>query len=137
LTLRPLMLRLRLEDDGTVEREVHLARVETLRAAVAAAEEAQREEAAPLVRDRYVLQLQRAEAARAGSPAAPPDVPERNADAEVVRAVNEAQRHRLVALRSEGTIGDAAFQRVEEELDWMELGWAQVVGDHDGQRRGN
>jgi hypothetical protein len=22
----------------------------------------------------------------------------------------------------------AAFQRVEEELDWTELGWAQVVG---------
>ena len=34
----------------------------------------------------------------------------------------------LVALRSDGTIGDAAFQRVEEELDWAELGWAQVVG---------
>ena len=33
LTLRPLLLRLRLEDDGTVEREVRLARVETLRAA--------------------------------------------------------------------------------------------------------
>ncbi len=36
LTLRPLLLRLRLEDDGTVDREVRLARVETLRAAVAA-----------------------------------------------------------------------------------------------------
>ena len=32
-----------------------------------------------------------------------------------------------LALRSDGTIGDAAFQRVETELDWMELGWAQVV----------
>ena len=136
ITLRPLMLRLRLEDDGSVEREVHLARVETLRAAVAAADEAQRDVAAPLVRDRYVLQLHRAEAASAGTPAVAPDHPARNVDAEVVRAVNEAQRHRLVALRTEGTIGDAAFQRVEEELDWMELGWAQVVGDHDGQRRG-
>ena len=37
LTLRPLLLHLRLEDDGMVEREVRLARVETLRAAVAAA----------------------------------------------------------------------------------------------------
>ncbi len=32
-----------------------------------------------------------------------------------------------MALRADGTIGDAAFQRVEEELDWTELGWAQVV----------
>jgi CPA1 family monovalent cation:H+ antiporter len=33
-----------------------------------------------------------------------------------------------VALRADGTIGDAAYQRIEEELDWTELGWAQVVG---------
>ena len=26
------------------------------------------------------------------------------------------------------TIGDAAYQRLEEELDWSEQGWAQVVG---------
>src|SRR5262249_41889044 len=37
LTLRPLLLRLRLKDDGSVDREARLARVETLRAAVAAA----------------------------------------------------------------------------------------------------
>ena len=40
----------------------------------------------------------------------------------------------LVALRDDGTIGDAAFQRVEEELDWVELGWAQL--DRAGQRAG-
>jgi hypothetical protein len=44
-----------------------------------------------------------------------------NADAAVVRAATEAQRQRLVALRADGTIGDAAFQRVEEELDWARL----------------
>jgi hypothetical protein len=32
-----------------------------------------------------------------------------------------------VALRADGTIGDAAFQRVEEELDWAELDWSQLV----------
>ncbi len=36
-------------------------------------------------------------------------------------------RRRLVALRTDGTIGDAAFQRVEEELDWAELDWAQYL----------
>ena len=35
LTLRPLLLALRLEDDGTVDHEVRLARVESLRAALA------------------------------------------------------------------------------------------------------
>jgi len=45
----------------------------------------------------------------------------------VVRAATRAQRRRLVALRADGTIGDAAFQRVEEELDWAELDWARLV----------
>ena len=44
-----------------------------------------------------------------------------------MRAATEAQRRRLVTLRDEGTIGDAAFQRVEKELDWAELGWAQTL----------
>ena len=135
LTLRPLMLRLHLEDDGSVEREIRLARIETLRAAVAAADLAQQDGTAPLVRDRYQLQLHRAEAATDDAVATERDDQERDADAAVVHAASAAQRHRLVALRSEGTIGDAAFQRVEEELDWMELGWAQVIGDHDAQRR--
>jgi Na+/H+ antiporter len=135
LTLRPLMMHLRLEDDGSVDREVRLARIETLRAAVAAAELAQQDGTAPLVRDRYRLQLHRAEAATDGSLATAQDDQERDADAAVVHAASEAQRRRLMDLRSAGTIGDAAFQRVEEELDWMELGWAQVIGDHDAQRR--
>jgi CPA1 family monovalent cation:H+ antiporter len=37
------------------------------------------------------------------------------------------KRRRFVALRTDGTIGDAAFQRVEEELDWAELDWARLV----------
>src|SRR5262249_44842685 len=55
------------------------------------------------------------------------DTPGRDADALVVRAATEAQRRRLLALRADGTIGDAAFQRVEEELDWAELDWVQLV----------
>src|SRR5215212_8843761 len=61
LTLRPLLLRLRLEDDGSVDRAVRLARVESLRAAVAAATSCPGAEAAGLVRHRYELQLRRAE----------------------------------------------------------------------------
>src|SRR3954453_14788302 len=61
LTLRPLMLHLHLEDDGSVDREVRLARVETLRSAVEAATACPGAETAALVRHRYALQLRRAE----------------------------------------------------------------------------
>ncbi len=142
LTLRPLMLRLRLEDDGTVEREVRLARVETLRAAVEAAAACPGAETAALVRHRYELQLRRAEEEVAGNGAAmnavsPADsaaasanaacLDGEEADAAVVSAATGAQRRRLVALRDDGTIGDAAFQRVEEELDWAELDMGHLV----------
>ncbi|HEX6623631.1 MAG TPA: hypothetical protein VF064_07955, partial [Pyrinomonadaceae bacterium] len=147
LTLRPLLLRLRLEDDGSVDREVRLARVEALRAALEAAAACPGAETAALVRHSYELQLRRAEEEASGGGVkmgeASPKVPAATAptaactdgaeaDAAVLRAATEAQRRRLVALRDDGTIGDAAFQRVEEELDWAELGWAQL--DRTGRR---
>jgi len=142
LTLRPLILRLGIKDDGAVEREVRLARVESLRAAVDAVAAGHGDESAELVRRRFALQLRRAEkefatdganvprltpegAAPASSPAA--EASSGDDDAAVIRAATAAQRHRLVGLRADGTIGDAAFQRVEEELDWAELGWSQIV----------
>jgi CPA1 family monovalent cation:H+ antiporter len=139
LTLRPLLRRLRLEDDGAVDREVRLARVQTLRAALSAASAQGGNETAALVRHRYELQLRRAEqdVARNGgggngeapSRAPAPDAGSRGApdDAAAVRGALDAQRKRLVSLRDDGTIGDAAFQRVEEELDWAELDWAQLL----------
>jgi monovalent cation/hydrogen antiporter len=137
LTLRPLLLRLRLEDDGSVDREVRFARVEGLRAALAATESWPRAETASLVRHSYEVQLRHAEEdlAQPGAVTPGPAESERPAgartdggdDAGVVRAATTAQRRRLVALRADGTIGDAAFQRLEEELDWAELGWAQVL----------
>ncbi|MFP5247168.1 MAG: cation:proton antiporter, partial [Thermoanaerobaculia bacterium] len=49
MTLRPLMSWLQLEDDGSVEAEVRVARVETLRAALAASRECPGAETAELV----------------------------------------------------------------------------------------
>jgi monovalent cation/hydrogen antiporter len=136
LSLRPLLLWLRLEDDGTVDREIRLARVQTLRAAIHAAACCPGAEAAALVRHRYELQLRQAEEDLAGGDTRAKDVSAedavsnsdgRGADAAVVQAATAAQRQRLLDLRANGTIGDAAFQRVEEELDWAELDWAQLV----------
>ncbi len=137
LSLRPLMLHLQLKDDGAVEREVMLARLETLRAAVAATASCPGAETAELVRHRYELQLRRAESGYAGVTAAVPEAAsesESTADNEVVRAATDAQRSRLIALRVDGTIGDAAFQRIQEELDWAELDWALLLQTNgDGQ----
>ena len=145
LTLRPLLRYLQLGEDDTVARQVRLARVETLRSAVNAAATCPGAETAELVRHRYGLQLRQAEEALAlaggGMDTAASDqdtlmagLHARDDDAAVVRAATEAQRRRLVALRADGTIGDTAFQRVEEELDWAELGWAQLVRGPDGDR---
>jgi monovalent cation/hydrogen antiporter len=148
LTLRPLIVRLALEDDGSVEHEIRLARVEALRAALEATEAHPGAESAQLVRRRFDLQLRQAEdeLSRDGAPhnelttpaadaARTASAAEYDDDATVIRAALGAQRRRLVALRADGTIGDAAFQRVEEELDWTELGLAPVVGAGPADRR--
>jgi CPA1 family monovalent cation:H+ antiporter len=138
MTLRPLMKVLKLEDDGSVEREVKLARVETLRAALAATTALPQQEMAEMLRRRYEVLLHRAEADLSNGGAAPnggaPDARSARVDAAAVRAGTSAERHRLVALRADGTIGDAAFQRVEQELDWEELDLQQLVSDDDSHR---
>jgi len=130
LTLRPLMSALRLEDDGSVEREVRFARVETLRAGLAATAAAvgagQGDALVDLMRRRYEVMLRRAEALLAGGDGGSPVAEgkaeaEGHADAVVARRASAAERARLLALRADGTIGDAAFQRIEQELDLEEL----------------
>ena len=44
-----------------------------------------------------------------------------------MRAAVAAERQRLSTLRADGTIGDAAFQQVEQELDWKELDLQQLL----------
>lgn len=111
LTLRPLMRRLGLEHDDAVDREVGLARDETARAAITALNGPDEEsEVARFLRGQYRTRLSEAEPAGAGRP-----------PGDLIRQAVAAQRRRLVALRAEGTIGDDAFHRVEEELDWAEL----------------
>ena len=125
VTLRPLMKLLRLEDDGTVEKEVRLARAETLRAALTATEEHRGEELSLLLRRRYELMLHRTEAAFEPGTAATERAT--SDDADTVRRALTAERHRLLALRADGTIGDPAFQRIEQELDLEELHLRQLT----------
>ena len=134
MTLRPLMNALKLEDDGSVEHEVKVARVETLRAALAATTESPNHEMSGILRRRYEVLLRRAESHLANGDATPndpasPDSQLTHGEAELVRAATSAERQRLVALRANGTIGDAAFQRVEQELDWEELDLQQLIPD--------
>jgi monovalent cation/hydrogen antiporter len=120
MTLRPLLAWLGVRDDGTVDREVRLARAEALRAALQAAETFGDDETAEVLHRRYELRLRRAERDAADD--------ERDAkSAEVVRLVTAAERSRLIELREKGTIGDAAFQRVEQELDLRELDLLEIA----------
>lgn len=121
MTLRPLISWLGLQDDGSVDREVRLARVETLRAGVDAVSMEGRGVAADLLRRRYELRLRKAEGT--AEDAAEAD------DEAVALAAAAAERRRLIELRDSGTIGDAAFQRVEQELDLRELSSAEVLSE--------
>lgn len=106
LTLRPFLKRLGLDHDDTVDREIRTARLAMLEDAVEASSH-------PVARRRFQLQLARVEAEECCDP-----------EAESVLAALQAQRRKLLELRGQGTIGDAAFHQLEEELDRAELGWA-------------
>lgn len=115
MTLRPLIRRLALKDHGEVEREVQLARVETLRAAVSALSSFPPSEVTDVMQRRYAVLLTRVESGE-----------ENEAHAEVIRVATKAEREKLLALREDGTIGDAAFQRVEQALDFEEVSLQQL-----------
>src|SRR6266404_1659564 len=111
-TLRPLLDRLGFEADGGVGREISRGRLGIMQAAldILAGE---RSPAAVAVREGYVA---------AREVAASPDEPQgaTEHDRLRLRAIT-AQRLTLHRLREEGAIGDEAFHRLEEEVDWAEL----------------
>lgn len=117
MTVSPLMRKLELHDDGSVEREVQLARAETARAALDAVDHAKSDEdLIPLLRRKYQDRIRRAEQGARGLPS------DRHGDfADVQRRAQAAERRTLSDLRTQGVIGDDAFHRVEEELDWAEM----------------
>jgi NhaP-type Na+/H+ or K+/H+ antiporter len=122
LTLKPLMARLGLEQDDAVDREVRLARVETLRAGAAAlAGDTGESETTDLLRRKYRVRLEQAETRMDGAKSGA-EAPNRGREyAAAARTAMAAERRRLSALRADGTIGDDAFHKLEEELDRAEL----------------
>jgi CPA1 family monovalent cation:H+ antiporter len=116
LTLRPLLAVLGLKDDGTVEREVRIARIETARAALNVLDgEQDGHPSIDVLQKEYEARILSAERAVSGVPAS-----ETRMTAMQRRAVR-VQRDALMDLRAREVIGDDAFHAVEEELDLIEL----------------
>jgi monovalent cation/hydrogen antiporter len=112
LTLRPLLLLLRLEDDGSVEREISRARVAIMQAALDSLD-GDKSPIANTVRVQYAAARKVAEDQHEPQAAT-------KYDRLRLRAIR-AQRDELYRMRTRGEIGDAAFYRLQEELDWSEL----------------
>jgi CPA1 family monovalent cation:H+ antiporter len=108
MTLGPLLRRLGLQDDGSVERELSIARTETAKAALAALEAQEPRTAAEILRREYQARIQ-------------PDTCAPEALATLQQRAVEAQRRALLELRARDIIGDDAFHAAEEEIDLLEL----------------
>jgi CPA1 family monovalent cation:H+ antiporter len=116
LTLRPIMSLLGLKDDGSVEREVRLARIETARAALNVLEDEQDgHPSIDVLRDEYQARVRSGERAPSHDDGGGTRLTELQ-----LRAV-QAQRRVLLELRSREVIGDDAFHAAEEEIDLLEL----------------
>ncbi len=110
LTLPALLKYLALQDDRPVERELAIARKAALEAALASID-GEPSSVADAIRREYHDMLDQADG-----------------DARLDTAHNELRRGAVAAartvaldLRRRGIIGDDAFHRLEEELDWLEL----------------
>jgi monovalent cation/hydrogen antiporter len=118
MTLRPLMTLIGLEDDGAVEKEVRLARVETARAALKALDGATDSASLETLRREYEARIRFAES----EPQEGAGISQSGATlAQALRRAVAAQRRALGELRARAVIGDDAFHVAEEELDLLEL----------------
>jgi CPA1 family monovalent cation:H+ antiporter len=114
LTLKPLLRALKLHDDDPVGREVTAARERARRAALASLD-GSRASSADFVRQQLRLSLAEPAAAGAGT-----------AQSELHRAALRAARQAIIAMRASDEIGDDAFHRIEEELDWLDMAAEQT-----------
>jgi monovalent cation/hydrogen antiporter len=111
LTLKPLLRALDLHDDDPVGRELNVARARALRAGLAILDRDQ-SPSAEAVRQEFVAHLGTAAANSQGR---------RSRHGEVHQEAIQAARQGVLELRASNEIGDDAFHRMEEELDWLEM----------------
>ncbi|SFO14947.1 monovalent cation:H+ antiporter, CPA1 family [Mesorhizobium sp. NFR06] len=112
MTLKPLLRRLNFERDTSIDREVAAARVAIMQAALDVLNR-KTSAAAAVVREQYEAQRRVAENPEDAQAAT-------EYDRLRLYAINR-QRDTLEELRRNGTIGDEAYHRLEEEIDWSEL----------------
>jgi len=93
---------------------VTAARERALRAALASLD-GSRASSADFVRQQLRLSLVESAAAGAGT-----------AQSELHRAALRAARQAIIAMRASDEIGDDAFHRIEEELDWLDMAAEQT-----------
>jgi len=112
MTLRPLILALKLTDDGVVSREVRVAQ-DVLALVALEILEVDESDTARALRDEFIT----TEVAEADAPHATA----REARNRLRARILDAQRQALVKLRETAEIGDDAFHRLEEYLDRNEV----------------
>jgi CPA1 family monovalent cation:H+ antiporter len=112
LTLKPLLKAIDLHDDDPVGHELDAARERALQAGLASLEQ-DRSPLGDAVRQEFADHLAPESAARS------PERATSHSDlhGEAIRAAREA----VLAMRANDEIGDDAFHRMEEELDWLEM----------------
>lgn len=108
-TLSTILRRAHLDDHDPVAREVREARMAAYQSAISAIEKDDSVAGHALQEELREI-LKQVEEGRVAT----------EVD-ELRRVANEAARKTLLSLRRSGSIGDAAFQRVEEELDRLDL----------------
>lgn len=121
LTLKPLLRALDLHDEDPVGRELAAARERALRAALASFAD-DRSPVADIVRQEFLARL------ASESPDGHAGDASRSAHGDMYRGAVQAARQAVLAMRAKDEIGDDAFHRMEEELDWLEM-----AGDRKGQ----
>ena len=112
MTLKPLLRLLDFAPDSSIDAEVSRARIAVMQAAIDSLG-GDASAAAATVREDFAASRKVAENAEAPQAATAHDLLR-------LRAVKH-QREALERLRKDGSIGDEAYHRIEEELDWAEL----------------
>jgi Na+/H+ antiporter len=114
LTLKPLLRLLDLRDEDYVGRELAAARERAMGAALASIAE-DRSPAADIIRKQFRARL------GVSATSSPDEQGARSAHAALYARAMQAARQAVVAMRDNEEIGDDAFHRLEEELDWLEM----------------